>query len=192
MNSEIVKVFPRPDCDICKHYGVKTRAVYDARMAIGDWFYMCQSCFEKNGIGLGHGLGYKLELVTDKIDKDFNELNKIEIRITHLNLIIESFEVFEHLVKPIVLSIFSYEDDAIIEVFDYKDNNFHVVDRGKTTMHGSLSVVISIYNHRIYYNMPAYFGDMGFYYRGHGPRTPLRSSPGHQNRCSGVILLLSN
>jgi hypothetical protein len=26
----------------------------------------------------------------------------------------------------------------------------------------------------------------------HGPRTPLRSSPGHQNRCSGVILLLSN
>lgn len=103
--------------------------------------------------------------MTDKIDKDFNDLHKIEIRITHLNLIIESFEVFEHLVKPIVLSIFSYEDDAIIEVFDYKDNNFHVVDRGKTTMHGSLSVVISIYNHRIYYNMPAYFSDMGFYYR---------------------------
>ncbi len=126
---------------------------------------MCQSCFEKNGIGLGNGLGYKLELVTDKIDEDFNNLNKIEIRITHLNRIIESFEVLEHLVKPIVLSIFLYEEEAIVEVFDYKDNNFHAVDRGKTTMHGSLNAVISIHNHRIYYNMPAYFSDMEFYYR---------------------------
>jgi len=160
-----VKVFPIPDCDICKHYGIKTRAVYDARMAIGDWFYMCQSCFEKNGIGLGYSMGYKLELITDKIDDDFNNLHKIEIRITHLNRIIESFEVLEHLVKPIVLSIFSYEEDAIIEVFDYKDNNFHLVDRGKTTMHGSLNVVISIDNHRIYYNMPEYFGNMEYYYK---------------------------
>jgi hypothetical protein len=83
-----VKVFPIPDCDICKHYGIKTKAVYDARMDIGNWFYMCQSCFEKNGIGLGYGLSYKLELVTDKIDEDLNNLQKIEIRITHLNRII--------------------------------------------------------------------------------------------------------
>ena len=158
-------MFLRPDCDICKHYGIKTRAVYDGRMALGNWYFMCESCFEKNGIGLGSSTGYRLELITDKIDKDFNNLNKIEVQITHLNLIIESFEILEHLVKPVFLSIFSYEEDAIIEVFDYKDNNFHAVDRGKTTMHGSLNVVISIHNHRIYYNMPTYFGDMGFYYR---------------------------
>jgi len=164
-NTTKVKVFPIPECDVCKHYGIKTRAVYDARMAIGDWFYMCQSCFEKNGIGLGYAIGYKLELITDKIDDDFNNLHKIEIRVTHLDRIIESFEILEHLVKPIVLSIFSYEDDAKIEVFDYKDNNFHVVDLGKTTMYGSLNVVISTQNHRIYYNMPMSFSDRGYYYR---------------------------
>lgn len=68
--------------------------------------------------------------------------------------------------KPVILAIFSYEEDAIIEVFDYKDNNFHVVDRGKTTMHRSLNVVISNQNHRIYYNMPMSFSDMAYYYRG--------------------------
>ena len=42
--------------------------------------------------------------------------------------------------KPVILAIFSYEDDAKIEVFDYHDEKFHVVDRGKTTMHGSLNL----------------------------------------------------
>jgi hypothetical protein len=68
-------------------------------------------------------------------------------------------------VKPVILAIFSYEDDAKIEVFDYHDEKFHVVDRGKTTMHGSLNVVIDIKNHRIYYNMSMSFSDLGYYYR---------------------------
>ena len=51
--------------------------------------FICAShALKKNGIGLGYGIGYKLELVTDKIDDDFNSLHKIEIRITHLNRII--------------------------------------------------------------------------------------------------------
>jgi len=102
-NVDNVKIFPTPNCEICEHYNIKTPAKYDARMAVGDWFYMCQSCFEKNGIGLGYGKGYVLELVTNKIDEDFNNLQKIEIKIKHLNRIEESFKVFEHLVKPVVL-----------------------------------------------------------------------------------------
>lgn len=148
-----VKIFPIPNCEICEHYGIETKAMYDARMPIGDWYYMCKSCYEKNGIGLGPGKGHRIEYMISKIDENFNSLHKIGIRVIHLNQIVECFEIYEHLVKPVVLSILSYEH-ARIEVFDYNNEKFHEVDRGKTTLDGSLNVVISKQNHRIYYNMP--------------------------------------
>jgi hypothetical protein len=55
-----VKVEKYPPCDFCKSI-----AHYDAKTNGGAWAYMCDSCFEKYGIGLGTGLGQRLRLVKE-------------------------------------------------------------------------------------------------------------------------------
>lgn len=51
-----VKVTALPDCDICK----KQKAKYDGKTLMGPWAYMCQSCYDTSGVGLGTGLGQEL------------------------------------------------------------------------------------------------------------------------------------
>jgi len=41
------------------------KVMYDARTRRGPWGWLCQSCFNLEGIGLGIGLGQKYELQSD-------------------------------------------------------------------------------------------------------------------------------
>jgi hypothetical protein len=50
-----VEVDSRPNCDICGQ-----PAEYDAKTIYGSWGYLCQSCFDDIGTGLGLGKGQKL------------------------------------------------------------------------------------------------------------------------------------
>jgi len=51
-----VRVAELPECDICK----KQKANYDGKTLMGPWAYMCQECFDSQGVGLGTGLGQRL------------------------------------------------------------------------------------------------------------------------------------
>lgn len=56
-----------PACDLCRTsvLGAIVPAKFDARMkGRTTWAYMCQSCFDQHGVGLGTGLGQ--ELVTKR------------------------------------------------------------------------------------------------------------------------------
>jgi hypothetical protein len=55
--STSVKVQQLPSCDICG-----SQAEYDAKTTMGPWANMCQPHFEQLGVGLGTGLGQKLEV----------------------------------------------------------------------------------------------------------------------------------
>lgn len=44
-------------CDICADF----KAEYDAKTFRGPWAFMCKSCFEKFGVGLGMGKGQILK-----------------------------------------------------------------------------------------------------------------------------------
>lgn len=47
----------RPTCDICR----KTEAIYDGKTVNGPWAYMCELCWQHQGVGrLGTGFGQKL------------------------------------------------------------------------------------------------------------------------------------
>lgn len=46
-----------PMCDVCR----KTDAAYDGATKFGPWAYMCESCWQDNGVGkLGTGYGQRL------------------------------------------------------------------------------------------------------------------------------------
>jgi ribosomal protein L37AE/L43A len=52
-----VKVKEGHDCQFCEN-----EAKYDARTKMGPWAFLCQSCFDKYGVGVGVGRGQKLEV----------------------------------------------------------------------------------------------------------------------------------
>lgn len=50
-------------CDLCSQAGALiTQATYDGKTRVGPWAFMCDSCFEKWGIGLGKGKGQRLAM----------------------------------------------------------------------------------------------------------------------------------
>jgi ribosomal protein L37AE/L43A len=51
-----VKVGKGHECQFCEK-----EAKYDARTKMGSWAFLCQSCFDKYGVGIGLGKGQKLE-----------------------------------------------------------------------------------------------------------------------------------
>jgi ribosomal protein L37AE/L43A len=51
-----VKVGKGHECQFCEK-----KAKYDARTKMGSWAFLCQSCFDKYGVGIGLGKGQKLE-----------------------------------------------------------------------------------------------------------------------------------
>ncbi len=51
-----------PNCELCEEAKKAKKAVYDARTRIGPWAYLCQSHFDRYGIGLGLGYGQVLIL----------------------------------------------------------------------------------------------------------------------------------
>lgn len=55
MSLTTVKMQTRPTCDICGK-----PAEYDGRTIQGPWAYMCESCFNTHGVGLGTGIGQKI------------------------------------------------------------------------------------------------------------------------------------
>lgn len=56
-----VVVTEKKYCDFCKR-----DASYDGKTIYRAWGYMCKTCFEKYGVGLGLGKGQKLVLKKDK------------------------------------------------------------------------------------------------------------------------------
>lgn len=58
---EQVRVSEIPKCDLC---GKPAR--YDAKTKQGPWGYLCWSCFQDHGIGLGLGKGQELVLENTK------------------------------------------------------------------------------------------------------------------------------
>lgn len=55
----VAYVEQKPLCDFDKSHG---SAEYDGATTLGPWAYMCLSCYNKYGTGLGTGRGQKLEL----------------------------------------------------------------------------------------------------------------------------------
>ena len=55
-----VTVTALPLCDLCRVHGFKELAHYDARMTTGVWANLCESHFNKLGVGLGLGRGQLL------------------------------------------------------------------------------------------------------------------------------------
>ena len=53
-------------------------ANYEGRTTMGPWAYMCESCFKKQGIGLGLGKGQKLSEIGKKKDLDNYEVGSEE------------------------------------------------------------------------------------------------------------------
>jgi hypothetical protein len=49
-----------PDCDLNPTHGP---AAYDGATRMGPWAYMCRGCFKDYGLGLGTGVGQKLNLL---------------------------------------------------------------------------------------------------------------------------------
>lgn len=47
-------------CDLCTREGLQVVAQYDGATRMGPWAYMCKTCFESYGVGLGLGLGQEL------------------------------------------------------------------------------------------------------------------------------------
>jgi hypothetical protein len=57
----------RPDCDVHKHdLGETVPAYYDGKTVMGPWAYMCESCFQRVGVGLGLGRGQRLVVRDEK------------------------------------------------------------------------------------------------------------------------------
>lgn len=46
-------------CDFCKREH-KQKAVYDGKTSLGVWAFMCEEHFNRYGMGLGIGVGQKL------------------------------------------------------------------------------------------------------------------------------------
>jgi hypothetical protein len=60
----VVAVPSLPACDVCKYDlgQPDVPATYDGKTKRGPWAYMCEECFADQGIGLGLGLGQRLEV----------------------------------------------------------------------------------------------------------------------------------
>lgn len=57
--STTVQVATLPKCDICQTLD----AEYDGATFFGPWAYMCEPCWNQNGVGkLGTGFGQRLEV----------------------------------------------------------------------------------------------------------------------------------
>ena len=61
--------YQRTKCDACKH----SDALYDAKTKLGCWAYLCQDCFEVNGVGLGLGKGHRMEPIHSMSSSEFLE-----------------------------------------------------------------------------------------------------------------------
>lgn len=57
--NEMTLIDSFPDCDVC---GEEEKARYDSHTKMGAWGFLCESCFEKHGTGLGLGIGQRLAL----------------------------------------------------------------------------------------------------------------------------------
>ena len=69
--STIVKMETLPTCD----FGCGKTADYDGMTEMGPWAYMCQSCFDVNGLGeLGVGKGQRLVKDGEDIVMSWGEL----------------------------------------------------------------------------------------------------------------------
>lgn len=60
-----VRVSSTKYCDFCLR-----KAMYDGKTRFGPWAYMCQMCFQDNGVGLGTGQGQRLIVTTDEPGRD--------------------------------------------------------------------------------------------------------------------------
>jgi len=60
--SAISRVTVDTGCQVCNAEYIDF--VYDARMRVGMWAYMCEDCFNEYGIGLGLGKGQKYDTKT--------------------------------------------------------------------------------------------------------------------------------
>lgn len=67
-NGKLKKIFwggEIPSCDICDNDMVHEHYMVDGSLPGGAWANMCAKCFEKNGVGIGWGVG-QLYLKTDE------------------------------------------------------------------------------------------------------------------------------
>lgn len=55
-----------PLCDFCALHYEQVQAVYDGKTTMESWAYMCEDHFASHGVGLGKGLGQKIEKIQDK------------------------------------------------------------------------------------------------------------------------------
>ena len=51
-----------PPCDFCKREGRQRPAQYDGKTVFGPWAYMCETHYQRYGIGLGLGRGQRLKV----------------------------------------------------------------------------------------------------------------------------------
>ncbi len=61
-NHTTARVQTRPTCDLCR----ARPARYDGKTIHGPWGYMCQGCFDTNGVGLGLGRGQSLVIASEE------------------------------------------------------------------------------------------------------------------------------
>ena len=60
MSATVALVKSFPDCDLC--VPGRKNARYDCQLRGSQWAYLCVSHFVLEGVGLGRGIGQKLEL----------------------------------------------------------------------------------------------------------------------------------
>lgn len=63
MSHTQVEMVSIPSCDLNPEHG---KAIYDGKTTYGPWAYMCESCFQSLGVGLGLGNGQRLIKRSDK------------------------------------------------------------------------------------------------------------------------------
>jgi hypothetical protein len=61
-NNRVAYVKELPQCDYCKEAGEVVNAEYDAKTKYGYWANVCKKHFNLHCIGLGLGVGQKLEI----------------------------------------------------------------------------------------------------------------------------------
>lgn len=62
--SKQVTVAELPNCDFCSN-----PAEYDGKTKLGPWAYMCGGHFKEHGIGLGTGVGQKLVVEGNNVNR---------------------------------------------------------------------------------------------------------------------------
>ena len=76
MSNTVVTLTHYEYCQMCAKGDVVATASYDAKLSVGQWAYVCQKHYEQFGVGLGLGLGQKIEYILNPTIRD----NNIEVR----------------------------------------------------------------------------------------------------------------